>query len=419
MKKIVFFLILLISFAVSAQSGESFAVANLSNTRLYVGEPVIYSLRIHLVGESADSRVVEASLVGFGRSSLQLEATVSSEVLGTTAYTIVEQNYLLFPLRIGTLTIDPFQVQIPETPFSSAQTISSESLSLTVLPLPPNAPESFRNAIGQYEVDASVSTNTLRSGDALTLALTVSGSGNIEQILAPQLPLPETWRVFDESSQVEFDSPLFGRKTFTWTIFPIGEGSVEIPSIVFSYFNTQSESYEIRRTTPIPLTLSAGEELAPPIIPERSAIVAAPIELMSPQSGLMPYPPQWFWYLWLIPPAFAFLTLAFSRPRRETRAKQAKAPNASRALQNFRNVIKAAQNTEAKDAYAQVETALATYLAAKNLDINRLSPALKTELNLCLEEAKTGRYAPISPADVQELLRRSLALVNALEKERL
>lgn len=419
MKKIAVFLIFFIAFVVSAQNGESFAIASVSNTRLYVGEALIYSLRIHLVGESADSQVIAASLVGFGRSSMQLEATVSSEVLGTTAYTIVEQNYLLFPLRIGTLSIDPFQVQIPETPFRGAETISSEALSVTVLPLPPNAPETFRNAIGQYEIEAAVSTNTLRSGDALTLNLTVSGSGNLEQLLAPAFALPETWRIFEENSTIEQESLLFGRKTFTWTIFPIGEGAVEIPSIELSYFNPQTESYESRRTPPIPLTLSPSAAIAAPNIPERSAITAAPIALMPPQMGLAPNPPKWFWYLWLLPPMIALVSLALRRPRREKVTRQAKAPNASRALQNFRNSLKTAQTAEPKAAYAQIESALNSYFAAKKVDVKALSPALKSEVNLCLEEASTGQYAPISPADVQELLRRSLALVNALEKERL
>jgi hypothetical protein len=429
MRRLAWLILLLVAATVYAQVGESFVLGNVNSVDVYVGEPIIYTLRIHLLGEVTDeSQVITPSFTGFGSSSMQIAPSVATETIDSFLYTIYEQNYLLYPLRIGTLTIEPFQVQMPETPFQNAVTISTEPLTVTVKALPPEAPESFRNAVGQYEVEASVNLSELRSGDALTLTLNVSGSGNIEQVLAPNLILPEGWRVFVGDSEFQQESIVFGRKTFTWTIFPIGEGAVEIPSIEFSYFNPQTEAYESRGTAAIPLTLSPSAAVAAPIIPTRNALAAPPAPLMQPQFGLAPNPPIWFWGVWLVPPLFSLGIWVLRRPRIEKEVPQAKKPSGSRALQTFRRQLKAAQSAEPKAAYVQIEAALVAYLSAKtgqkvelsNIDklFAKLPVPLQEEIILCLEEAGTGRYAPIRQNDVVELMRRSLAVVNAIEKEK-
>lgn len=411
-------LILLLAVSVYAQTGESFVVGSVNSNEVYAGEPIIYTLRIHLLGEVSDSQIIMPSLVGFGHSSLRIEPSAASEVFGTDLYTIVEQNYLLFPLRIGTITIEPFQVQVPETPFQSAITISTDSVTVNVRALPPEAPEGFRNAIGQYEIEASASPTELRSGDAFTFRITVSGSGNLEQILAPEITLPQGWRIFEDESSLIQDSLLFGSKSFDWTVFPIGEGAVEIPSVSFTYFNPQNEAYETRRTSPITLTLRPGVAVPVPEIPDRVAILAPQTALMPPQLALEPYPPLWFWGTWLFPPALSLAIWMLRRPRMQKSEPQAKRMSSSRALQVFRRQLKTAQTLEAKAAYELIENALNNYMSARNLDINRLPIPLKGEFASCIDEASSGRFAPIKQADVIELIRRSLAVVTAIEKEK-
>ena len=150
MKRRLLLLLLLIGASVYAQAGESFVLGNVNSVDVYVGEPIIYTLRIHLLGEvTEESQVIPPNFTGFGLSSMEIAPTVASETFNGFLYTIYEQNYLLYPLRIGTLTIEPFQVQLPETPFQSSVTISTEPLTVTVKAMPPDAPESFRNAVGQ------------------------------------------------------------------------------------------------------------------------------------------------------------------------------------------------------------------------------------------------------------------------------
>ena len=93
-------LIVLLAASVYAQTGESFVVGTINSNEVYVGEPIIYTLRIHLLGEvREESQVISPSFTGFGISSMQIEPSVATETIGSYLYTIYEQNYLLFPFR--------------------------------------------------------------------------------------------------------------------------------------------------------------------------------------------------------------------------------------------------------------------------------------------------------------------------------
>jgi hypothetical protein len=421
---------LLFSFTlmVSAQ-GAPFAEGFIDNTLPYLGQPIVYTLRIYTVGEIAENRLIEPSFTGFGRASLILEATTSVEVIGTTLYQVVEQSYVLYPLRSGTATIEPFTIDLPETPFQSGLTLFTEPIKLEVQSLPENAPLNYKNAVGQFEIEASISTSEITSGDALTLTVSISGTGNLEQMIAPDISLPEGWRGFDSKIVSEQDNLRFGRKLFEWTVIPSGEGMTEIPSIEFVFFNPQSRQYEIRRTMPITLTLLASNAPAAPVIPTREVRNTnnAPPELKIISSGLPPYPPQWFWILWLIPPLIVFVFWLSTKTQSQPKPTRRRVQKGSRAIRELRKTLKQAQQAEPKIAYPGVETAIYTYLSAKfgesitfdNVTnfMNALPISLQEQVMVCIEEAHEGQYAPVAKADVIALLRQSLQVFTAVEEE--
>lgn len=283
--------LLSLTLVVSAQ-GAPFAQGAVDNTTPYLGQPIIYTLRIYTVGETTNSSVIEPSFAGFGRASFILDANVSSEVIGTTLYQVVEQAYILYPLNTGTMAIEPFTIDLPETPFQNGMTIFTEPLSIEVQALPENPPMSYKNAVGQFEIEVSTSITELTSGDTFTLSMIISGSGNFEQIVSPNVTLPEGWALFDNDSIVEQDNLNFGRKIFEWTVIPTGEGFYEIPSIEFAFFNPQARQYETRRTTSIAMTLLPNVSLTAPIIPTREPVTTndTPPVLKSTTIGLAAYP---------------------------------------------------------------------------------------------------------------------------------
>ena len=422
------FFLLSLTLVVSAQ-GAPFAQGLVDNTIPYLGQPIIYTLRIYTVGETTNSSVIEPSFAGFGRASLTLDANVSSEVIGTTLYQVVEQPYILYPLNTGTMAIEPFTIDLPETPFQNGMTIFSEPLSIEVQALPENPPMSYKNAVGQFEIEVSTSTRELTSGDTFVLSMIISGSGNLEQIVSPNVTLPEGWALFDNDSVVEQDNLNFGRKIFEWTVIPTGEGFYEIPSIEFAFFNPQAQQYETRRTASTAMTLLPNGSLSTLIIPTREPVTTndTPPILKSTTIGLAAYPPLWFWILWLIAPVILFFMWIPTKLKAQPQRRRRRVQKGSRAIREFKKTLKQAQANEPKVAYLSVETAIYDYLSAKlgenitfdNVEgfITELPLPVQEQIMVCIEETHQGQYAPVGKADVIALLKQCLRVFTDVEEE--
>ncbi|GAB5489957.1 MAG: hypothetical protein Phog2KO_01720 [Phototrophicaceae bacterium] len=401
----------------------------------YIGQPIIYILRIYVNEIPDDSVVIEPSFLGFGRSTILLDPSIYTEVIDTITYNVIEQRYVIYPLRAGELIIDPFRIEIPETTSSPAQTILTDTIAVNVQAYPEPIPDNFINAVGQFDISASAEPRTLNSGDALTLSLVISGTGNLEQILAPELDLPDNWDIFDAETTHEQDNLRFGSKTFEWTIIVEGDGTTTLPAIEFSYFNPQSGEYNTRTSNAINLNISPSTS-QPEVTVERTLIVLTEIPIPSllpirEDSPLAPEPPLWFWIMWIIPPFLTFFIWLFARPKRtrqESRiiASKPQKKSGGRALKELRQRLLKAQQLAPADAYQAITDAIYAYLSTKTgtviteddapLVVKKFPANFRDELLSCLEEASAGQYAPISVKDVQVLSQRVLRVCVAIEK---
>ena len=431
-------LLIILSFAIQVDAQTlPFAEREIDIENPYIGQPIIYTLRIYTteIHDDSSSTIIEPSFLGFGRSSILLEPSSYTEVIDSISYYVIEQHYVIYPLRAGDLIIDPFRIEIPETPFSSAQTILSDTLTINVQAYPEPIPNNFINAVGQFDISASAEPRTLNSGDALTLWLVITGTGNLEQILAPELDLPDNWGIFDAETTYEQDNLRYGSKTFEWTIIVEGDGATTLPAVEFSYFNPQSGEYNTRTSNTISLNISPSTS-QPEVTVERTLIVLTDIPIPSllpirADTPLAPVPPLWFWIMWIIPPFLTFFIWLFARPKRtrqESRIIISKPQKKSggRALKELRQRLLKAQQLTPAEAYQAITDAIYTYLSTKTgtviteddapLVIKKFPANFRDELLSCLEEASAGQYAPISVKDVQVLSQRVLRVCVAIEK---
>ncbi len=122
-------------------------------------------------------------------------------------------------------------------------------------------PASFRGAVGQYHLNVIAVPTNVRIGDPIQLVIDISGDP-IETIPGPDLAsipeLVESFRVPDETLAGTVSG---GRKRFTQTIRAKRTDVKEIPPIEFAYFDPQAEKYTVARSEPIPILVSAVEQL--------------------------------------------------------------------------------------------------------------------------------------------------------------
>ena len=215
----------------------------------------------------------------------------SSEYINGIEYTTAEiQRVVIVPQRSGKLTIDPmtmecvaqirterrnrrsmdpFEAFFNDPFFNNSITnvqkeLSSQSLSIDVKALPENGkPASFAGAVGNYKFTSSIDKTELSTNEAVTVTLTVSGTGNIELLQMPEPVFPPDFEVYDPKITTSTDATsqgMTGTKKAEYLAIPRRAGSFSIPSVEFSYFNPGTESYQTLQSESYELSVSKGKE---------------------------------------------------------------------------------------------------------------------------------------------------------------
>ncbi|MBK6284855.1 MAG: protein BatD [Draconibacterium sp.] len=108
---------------------------------------------------------------------------------------------------------------------------------------------------------SDISAEDVTTNDAVTLKLTISGSGNIRLLNTPKLELPSDFEVYDPkvTDNVSVTSSgVSGTKTIEYLFQPRFEGEYTVPAIQFTYFNPASGSYETKSTPQYQLRVKKG-----------------------------------------------------------------------------------------------------------------------------------------------------------------
>ncbi len=134
----------------------------------------------------------------------------------------------------------------------------SPPLKLKVLPLPDEKrPHDFSGLVGEYSLAAEASPTEVNVGDPITLNIMVTGPEYLDNVILPPLenqPGMDAFKVPEEIGQGEIDGKV---KTFTQTIRAKAPSISEIPVIGLNYFNPQTGVYETAHSNSIPLQVSA------------------------------------------------------------------------------------------------------------------------------------------------------------------
>jgi BatD DUF11 like domain len=279
---------------------------SLSSVRCYIGEPVILTAKWYIGKDVRDFSFTLPVLsddafkyADMDAASQQSANTLripigNSEVTGVKGkgtldgrdFTTVTFKKVLIPVRSGNITIAPATVScnaivgyqrqrdsfndrffdnfFNDDFFNSVRTsvydtvvVPSNSLSLKVLDVPETGmPSDFAGHIGSYAISASAAPVDVSAGDPITLTLKLSGPEYLENVDMPALEkqpaLKRSFKIPSESARGEVSGKTL---VFAQTIRPLRAGIKEIPAIELPYFDPDTQTYQIARTEPIPLTV--------------------------------------------------------------------------------------------------------------------------------------------------------------------
>jgi hypothetical protein len=187
---------------------------------------------------------------------------------------------------------DPFSDPFFSDPFGSMGErtelpIRSESATLNVKPLPPNAPPNFSGAVGNFTMTVDAKPKTVQVGDPITVTSTINGRGNFDRMNGPALEDERGWHKYPPSSKFKQDDDvgISGEKTFEMVVAP-NEKKPSVPPLIFAYFDPAKENYVTLRSDAVPIQVEGGAAPAP-------SVAAAPaVSASPPTAAVSPVPTQ-------------------------------------------------------------------------------------------------------------------------------
>ena len=276
--------------------GPVFIEASIGSSDAYVEEQVLYILklyrRVHVDDLTLSLPQVEHIAFKQLGKPREYQATV-----GGATYQVLEVRYSLSAAKAGEYVIGPSKMnmtvrrrgaqslfddffQSPFSSFSSGQplTVAADPVELNVLALPEKErPADFSGLVGNFRMESRLQPSRLKAGDSATLTVEINGKGNINRI--PDIDLPELpfARAYNDQPLLETeqdDQGIGGRKTMKWALVPQKAGQFEIPVLKLSFFNPETETYDILQTSVHTLSVLPGTTQDPAAV--QSAPSVAP-----------------------------------------------------------------------------------------------------------------------------------------------
>lgn len=126
-------------------------------------------------------------------------------------------------------------------------TVTAAPAVLQVLELPIDGkPADFSGAIGQFDLEVSITPESVQPGEPLTIRSKIFGQGNFNTVMGPIVKSVPQFKYYDQQTvKVVGDSGTTTEsreKVFEQVIIPV-EAVQEIPPISFSYFDPIKEAY--------------------------------------------------------------------------------------------------------------------------------------------------------------------------------
>jgi hypothetical protein len=413
---------------------DYFVEAVVSDNAPFVGERIIYTFRFYARVLTTGINETLPDFAGFWLSGVLRTGDRRVTIEGSQ-YIVSEINAEISPLLNGDISIEPTTIILPETPFREAIRLQTNTIIVNVKSLPSDAPQAFNGAVGQFSAETTVDPMSVTLGEPAKLAITISGSGDLERLSAPDLPVISGWRAF--SNPPRFVSSAvggldFGEKTFEWLLIPEQAGTQTFPAVIFSYFDPQNEEYYSLASSPFSIDVFPGDNnlttlpsLFDSISDATAPLSLKPITLSSDDASLQPS-----LILWLLPPLVTCLC-GFWILQKQLRDKKRAQDRQMHAINVAQKRLRQAGNMDTTSACKLIHMTILKYFEDKTsntsielkkidvLDIlneSHIQPEIASSILDCLEQSQAGQFIPRDyQQNINSLVNRTATSLSAID----
>ena len=425
---------------------ELFMMATASKTNVYEQEAILLTYKVYTQVNLTGLRGDVPDLKGFHTQEVELpqQKTFTLEHYNGRNYnTTVWRQFVLFPQQTGKIEIpsvtfegtvsqrmassDPFDAFFNGGNYVNInKNLVTPKLTINVKELPEGKPANFSGGVGEFTLSSSISTQDLKTNDAVTIKLVISGTGNMKLINTPEVAFPQDFEIYDPKVENKFNltrNGLAGNKVIEYLAIPRHAGTYTIPPIEFSYFDLKSQSYKTLKTDAYTLNVAKGEGNSDQVVAnftskEDLKVLGQDIRYIKTGETRLAKKDDYFfssmnYYLWYLIPLVLFITfMVIYRKQAMENANVAKVRTKKAnkvATKRMKNAGKLLAEKKSEAFYDEVLKALWGYISDKlsmpvsqlskdnieeELQKHQVADELIKEFINNLNECEFARYAP-------------------------
>ncbi len=203
----------------------------------------------------------------------------------------IVKSMALFAHQSGTYTISPMLMNAGiNAPFPGNQgfftmhriqeiQIASEPLTITILPLPPDAPTSFSGAVGQYKILTNPGNQQMSTDDAYSFRIEITGNGDSRRWDPPSAITTGNLEAYDpkilEDRLMDIDNQMVHIRTIEYQLITTipGQFTVFVP---LSYFDPEQKKYITISSDTLSIEVTQGNHNPDETKAENEANIDAP-----------------------------------------------------------------------------------------------------------------------------------------------
>ena len=426
---------------------ELFITATASKSKVYEQEAILLTYKIYTQVNLTQLHGDMPDLKGFHTQEVELPSQKQwslEHYNGKNYNTTVYSQYVLFPQQSGKLEIPSItfegtisQLVASDDPFDAffnggsnyiniKKNIVTPKLTIDVKELPAGKPANFSGGVGEFTLSSSISTQELKTNDAVTIKLVISGTGNMKLINTPEVGFPQDFEIYDPKVDNKFNltrEGLAGTKVIEYLAIPRHAGTYTIPAIEFSYFDLKSQAYKTLKTDSYTLNVAKGEGNADQVIAnftskEDLKVLGKDIRYIKTGNTHLTEKGKYFfgstsYYVWYIIPLalfIGFMIIYRKQAMENANVAKVRTKKANKvATKRMKNAGKLLAEKKTEAFYDEVLKAMWGYISDKlNIPVSQLSKDnIEEELNKygvsedlikafisTLNECEFARYAP-------------------------
>lgn len=261
---------------------DLFIQVSASKKRVYEQEPVLLTYKVYTLVALTQLEGKMPDLKGFHTQEIPLPQEKSFKIEqfnGRNYKTVTWSQYVMFPQMSGKLQVPPItfngivlQQNRNVDPFEAffnggsgyievKKQIQAPGVNIEVDPLP-TRPTGFSGGVGKFSMKTEIDKTELKTNDPLTIRVTITGTGNMKLMKAPEVKFTKDFDTYDvkvtDKTRLT-TSGLEGSMIYEYLAVPRHQGKYHVPPVEFTYFDTKEKQYKTLTSEAYDLAVAKGD----------------------------------------------------------------------------------------------------------------------------------------------------------------